>query len=679
MVSPALKVAGWAVVINLVIWIALVGGPGDFYEVLEPLWQDELVWPPKNAWQLTGEGTDGNRQTVLVTGANRGLGLAVSTQFATLGANVVLVCRSEKSCTAAANEVRAVAAEGATITHVVADFTNLIQVGEVASQLRKKEISIDIAVLNAAVVDPTPILTATGTPRMFVVNYLANIALINDLLRLGVVRPRTAAQTAASVPPPRFVFVSSGSYQLGDPSIFGCESPTWSMLDAVQYYGQSKFELNMYAYHLYEKLGREVEVVVNSPGPILTKLGDEHIPAFLAPSYHAMKALLFPAAMKVAESIAVLSMRKPYNNGVYFHIREDRSHELRDELFDKDLREVQLLKTLKALRKEGYAIAKAHLNDPSLILIREVVEEEEVVEAEPVVPAIDNNKNSKVEEPAPDPHVAYVVAHMEVNGEEGMKEFSTNIGGAVQKHNGRLLIKMDAPITMDGESRGLVTLVEFQHLQSATRFYESEEYQKAAEGATSATSGDEMYSTTISYVTKGASLYPARRDSGYVLMYIRESRDYLYDLRSTETAVWHKAMTGAGDGGDGNNMVTKLVGLTIMVEKAVQAHGGKVLVAPSSDHLKDDDRFPAEAVEAYWTAPRPLDFRQGGSKKIGKAFWFQFKTKQHADDFCASAEWQEVVAATKHAFLDSVDVYVMEGMDADVNTDEGSARHKVIR
>ena len=32
MVSP-LKVAVWSVVINLVIWIALVGGPGDFYEV----------------------------------------------------------------------------------------------------------------------------------------------------------------------------------------------------------------------------------------------------------------------------------------------------------------------------------------------------------------------------------------------------------------------------------------------------------------------------------------------------------------------------------------------------------------------------------------------------------------------------------------------------------------------
>ena len=33
MVSSALKVAVGAIVANLVIWIALVGGPGDFYEV----------------------------------------------------------------------------------------------------------------------------------------------------------------------------------------------------------------------------------------------------------------------------------------------------------------------------------------------------------------------------------------------------------------------------------------------------------------------------------------------------------------------------------------------------------------------------------------------------------------------------------------------------------------------
>ena len=72
---------------------------------------------------------------------------------------------------------------------------------------------------------------------------------------------------------------------------------TMAMAMTTTIAGQSKFELNMYAYHLYEKLGREIDVVVDSPGPIFTKMGDEHIPALLAPSYHAMKALLFPASV----------------------------------------------------------------------------------------------------------------------------------------------------------------------------------------------------------------------------------------------------------------------------------------------------------------------------------------------------------------------------------------------
>ena len=95
--------------------------------------------------------TDAWRRAVRVIVVRALFTLARTHRFATLGANVVLVCRSEKSCATAAEEVRAVAAEGATITHVLADFTNLIEVGEVASQLKKKEISIDIAVLNAAV------------------------------------------------------------------------------------------------------------------------------------------------------------------------------------------------------------------------------------------------------------------------------------------------------------------------------------------------------------------------------------------------------------------------------------------------------------------------------------------------------------------------------------------------
>lgn len=65
------------------------------------------------------------------------VGLAVSVQYAKLGANVVLVCRSEKSCAAAAEEVRESAVEGAAISHETADFTNLIEVSKRASSARR--------------------------------------------------------------------------------------------------------------------------------------------------------------------------------------------------------------------------------------------------------------------------------------------------------------------------------------------------------------------------------------------------------------------------------------------------------------------------------------------------------------------------------------------------------------
>lgn len=59
-------------------------------------------------------------------------------------------------------------------------------------------------------------------------------AIAAALLGSRVVRPRTSAQMEAGVPVPRFVFISSGSYQLGDPEVFGAESPNWSILDAVR-------------------------------------------------------------------------------------------------------------------------------------------------------------------------------------------------------------------------------------------------------------------------------------------------------------------------------------------------------------------------------------------------------------------------------------------------------------
>ena len=50
----------------------------------------------------------------LITGANSGLGLAVSKQFAQRGANMILVCRSEEKGDAAVREISVKAPEAKT-------------------------------------------------------------------------------------------------------------------------------------------------------------------------------------------------------------------------------------------------------------------------------------------------------------------------------------------------------------------------------------------------------------------------------------------------------------------------------------------------------------------------------------------------------------------------------------
>ena len=88
--------AAAAVVVQLILMLAMVGGPAEFYEVLEPQFQAELPWPPPHDG-IDGAGNNGGRRnenldgaTVLVTGANRGYGLAIAHHMSDLGAARVL-------------------------------------------------------------------------------------------------------------------------------------------------------------------------------------------------------------------------------------------------------------------------------------------------------------------------------------------------------------------------------------------------------------------------------------------------------------------------------------------------------------------------------------------------------------------------------------------------------------
>jgi NAD(P)-dependent dehydrogenase (short-subunit alcohol dehydrogenase family) len=171
------------------------------YEVLEPNWQPLLPWPPVNVDQLRG-------RSVLVTGANRGYGLAIATHLASFGAHVVMHCRTEKSCLNGTETVRAAARAGGTARAVLGDLDSMLSVVDMVKRLTKDRVHVDVVVLNAAMVDPhATTVGETGVRRMFAVNYLANVVLIRELINQGVVTPQVTPNAAV----PRVVVVSSGA------------------------------------------------------------------------------------------------------------------------------------------------------------------------------------------------------------------------------------------------------------------------------------------------------------------------------------------------------------------------------------------------------------------------------------------------------------------------------------
>ena len=329
LLRTALTGALVAVVVQLILMIAMVGGPAEFYEVLEPQFQAELPWPPPHDDGHSHGGLPLDGATVLVTGANRGYGLAIAHHMSDLGAaRVLMACRSRAACAHAAAAVR-----GGVPVHV--DLGRTASVVDCAAALEAAGERVDVLVLNAAVVDVGNVAVegSGGVARSFLVNYLSNVALVRELLVRGVLP--SAGRGAAGGRHARVVVISSGCYKNGWSAVDGADSnggggigafDDWNTLAAMRYYGQTKFLLQVWASWLDAAAGGGgVDVVVHSPGPIRTALGSENVPWPLVPSYRLMLALLFPTPAAASRPVAHLAARpRAYPSGTFLHIRERR-------------------------------------------------------------------------------------------------------------------------------------------------------------------------------------------------------------------------------------------------------------------------------------------------------------------------------------------------------------------
>ncbi len=201
-------------------------------------------------------------RTVIVTGANAGIGKAAAHQLAQQGHHVVAVCRDEAKGKAAVAEIRAAVRPDARVDFVQGDLSAVAGVRELAARLLAQYHVIHVLVNNAGVWMTQRKLNADGIEMTFMVNHLAPFLLSNLLLD----RLKASA-------PARIVNVNAGLYMKGEADLE--KLPTGENFNRFKTYMHSKLCNVYFTTELARRLeGSGVTVTALHPGVIRTNLGD---------------------------------------------------------------------------------------------------------------------------------------------------------------------------------------------------------------------------------------------------------------------------------------------------------------------------------------------------------------------------------------------------------------------
>jgi retinol dehydrogenase-14 len=213
-------------------------------------------------------------KTILITGANSGIGFVAARALAAEGAALLLVCRNPIRGEAALRQISSVAT-GPEPRLLIADLASQASIRELANEVVGGVERLDVLVNNAGAIFGQRGLTVDGIEQTFAVNHLGPFLLTNLLLA------KLKAAAAA-----RVVTVASEAYpsRLDFENLQGERS--YNFLTA---YMRSKLANIVFSHELAQRLrGSRATANCLSPGPTQTRFGDDLSGA----------AALFPMIMK---------------------------------------------------------------------------------------------------------------------------------------------------------------------------------------------------------------------------------------------------------------------------------------------------------------------------------------------------------------------------------------------
>lgn len=116
-----------------------------------------------------------NDRLVIITGATSGIGYAAARKYAANGAEILCINRNAKKSKELCENLKS--QYGIKCSYLLADFTKLTEVHDVAKKLFVLNRNIDVLIHNAGVYNTTRILTEDNLEMVFQTNYLSTFIL----------------------------------------------------------------------------------------------------------------------------------------------------------------------------------------------------------------------------------------------------------------------------------------------------------------------------------------------------------------------------------------------------------------------------------------------------------------------------------------------------------------------
>ena len=209
-----------------------------------------------------------NGKTVLITGANTGIGKLTAEDLCRRGARVVMLCRSRARGQQAADEIKSALAGVGGVGEILVeelDLSSLASVRKCAKRLLASLAQVDILVNNAGIMMCPLTRTPEGHELQFGTNHLGHFLLTNLLLPLLEASAQNGGQ-------PRVVCVSSSAHGRGQ---IYWDDPNWerTAYSAIFAYAQSKLANVLFTAELGRRTaGSGITTYSLHPGVIQTEL-----------------------------------------------------------------------------------------------------------------------------------------------------------------------------------------------------------------------------------------------------------------------------------------------------------------------------------------------------------------------------------------------------------------------